>query len=128
MNETEKMIAALQKELKITRYCSLFVGILLFAVMVCSVYAVKEVSPAIRAMEEMKPAMEQLEQLDITMLNEKIGQLDMEGLNEMIQEVDAEQLSETLTNLNEAAALLKQVGEGLDAFSHSFSGLFGKGN
>lgn len=131
MNETDEMLKALRKELKFTRYCSLLVGTLLLFVIVGGVYAVNKMEPALAAIQKMQPAIEKIEQLDIEMLNEKIEQLDIEGLNKIVEDLDAAELSETLKNINDATALLKEVGDGFseftDSISNSFSGLFGKG-
>lgn len=131
MNETEEMMKALRKELKLTRYCSLLVGMLLLLVIVGGIYAVNKMEPALTAIQKMQPAIEKIEQLDIEMLNAKIEQLDIEGLNKIVEDLDAAELSETLKNINDATALLKEVGDGFSAFtdsiSNSFSGLFGNG-
>lgn len=131
MNETEEMLKALRKELKLTRYCSLLVGMLLLLVIVGGIYAVNRMEPALTAIQKMQPAIEKMEQLDIEVLNEKIEQLDIEGLNKIVEDLDAAELSETLKNINDATALLKEVGDGFsefsDSISNSFSGLFGKG-
>lgn len=131
MNETEEMLKALRKELKLTRYCSLLVGMLLLLVIVGGIYAVNRMEPALTAIQKMQPAIEKMEQLDIEVLNEKIEQLDIEGLNKIVEDLDAAELSEALKNINDATALLKEVGDGFsefsDSISNSFSGLFGKG-
>ena len=131
MNETEEMLRALRKELKITRYCSLIVGMLLLFVIVGGIYVVHKMEPALIAIEKMEPAIEKIEQLDITVLNEKMAQLDIEGLNKIVENLDAAELSETLKNINDAADLLKEAGDGIrefsDSITDSFSGLFGNG-
>ena len=131
MNETEEMLKALRKELKLTRYCSLLVGMLLLLVIVGGIYAVNRMEPALTAIQKMEPAIEKMEQLDIEVLNKKIEQLDIEGLNKIVEDLDAAELSEALKNINDATALLKEVGDGFsefsDSISNSFSGLFGKG-
>lgn len=128
----EELIKALRKELKINRYCSLLVATLLALVIVGGVYAVNKMSPALAAIQEMQPAIEKIEELDIEVLNEKIAQLDMEGLNQIVEDLDAQALSETLRNINEATALLKEIGEGLgdfsDSVSNSFNDFWGIGN
>lgn len=130
MNETEEMLKSLRKELKITRYCTLFTGVLLLAVLIGGIYIMNKIEPALVAVREMQPVMEQMEELDIGLLNEKIEQLDMEGLNEMVKDLDAAELSEALKNINDAAAMLKEAGESISEFSNSisgsFSGLFGR--
>lgn len=127
MNESEEMLKSLRKELKITRYCSLFTGVLLLAVLIGGVCLMNKIEPALTAVREIQPVMEQL---DIALLNEKIEQLDIEGLNEMIKDLDAAELSEALKNINDAAAMLKEAGESITEFSNSisgsFSGLFGR--
>lgn len=131
MNETEEMLKSLRKELKITRYCSLIVGMLLLLVIVGGIYVVNRMEPALTAIERMEPAIEKIEQLDIEVLNEKMAQLDIEGLNKIVENLDAAELSETLKNINDATALLKEAGEGIQEFSDSitdsFSGWFKKG-
>lgn len=130
MNQ-EELLNALKRELKVTRYCSLLVASLLVLVIAGGVYVVNKVTPTLTALQEMQPAIEKIEQLDIEALNEKIEQLDIEGLNKIIEDLDAEELSETLKNINDAAAMLKEAGEGFsefsDSISNSFSGLFGFG-
>lgn len=130
MSETEEMLKSLRKEMKITRYCTLFTGVLLLAVLISGVYIMNKIEPALTAVREMQPVMEKLEELDIGLLNEKIEQLDMEGLNKIVKDLDAAELSETLKNINDAAAMLKEAGESISEFSNSisgsFSGLFGR--
>ena len=131
MNQDE-LLNALKKELKVTRYISVIVATLLVFVIVCGIYIVNEISPALTALQEMQPAIEKIEQLDVEVLNEKIEELDIEGLNQVVKDLDAEALSETLKNMNDAVTLLKEAGEGFsefsDSVSNSFSGLFGIGN
>jgi len=132
MNETEKMLQALRRELKITRYCSLIVGMLLLLVITGGVYAMNKMEPALTAIEKMQPAIEKIEQLDIEVLNEKMEQLDIEGLNKIVENLDAAELSEMLKNINDATSLLKEAGDGIrefsDSITDSFSGWFGKGS
>ena len=127
----EEIIKSLQKELKITRYCSLMVAVLLLGVIGGGIYSVNKMAPALAAIEQMRPAIEKIEALDIEMLNQKIEQLDIEGLNKIVEDMDVEELSETLKNINDAAAMLKEMGEGFsdfsDSVSNSFSDLFGIG-
>lgn len=126
----EEVLNSLRKELKFTRYCSLFVAVLLVAVIIGGVYVVNIMSPALEALQQMQPAVEKMEQFDVEMLNQKIEELDIEGLNKIVEDLDAKELSEMLKNINEATAKLKEVGEGVSNFSesisNSFSGLFGK--
>ena len=128
MNENDEMLKALRKELKITRYCSLIVGLLLLFVIVGGIYVVNKMEPALTAIEQMRPAIEKMEQLDIDVLNEKMEQLDIEGLNKIVEDLDAEELSETLKNINDATAMLKEAGKNIgefsDSLSNSFSGFF----
>jgi len=128
----EEVLKSLRKELKFTRYCSLFVATLLIFVIVGGIYVVNKMTPALTAMQQMQPAIEKMEKLDIDMLNQKIEQLDIEGLNQIVEDLDAKELSETLKNINDAADMLKEAGEGFSEFSDSiadsFSGWFGIGN
>lgn len=127
----EEVLRELRRELKVTRYCSMIVATLLVFVIVGGIYAVNKIAPALTAVQEMQPVIEKIEQLDIEMLNQKIEQLDIEGLNKIVEDLDVEELSETLKNINDAAAMLKEVGEGLDSISDSVSNsvldLFGIG-
>lgn len=118
----EEMMETLRKELKFTRYCSIVVAILLVFVIAGGIYVSNKMAPALAAVEKMQPAIEKIEQLDIEMINEKIEQLDIEGLNKIVEDLDAEELSETLKNINDAASVLKEVGEGFSDFSDSVSG------
>lgn len=128
----EEVLNSLRKELKFTRYCSWVVATLLVFVIVGGVFVVNKMAPALTAIQQMQPAIEKMEQLDIEMLNQKIEQLDIEGLNQIVEDLDAKELSETLKNINDAATMLKEAGEGFsefsDAISDSFSGWFGIGN
>ena len=128
----EEVLNSLRKELKFTRCCSLVTAILLVVVIAGGVFIVNKMTPALTAMQQMQPAIEKMEQLDIEVLNQKIAQLDIEGLNQIVEDLDAKELSETLKNINDAAALLKEAGEGFSQFSDSitdsFSGWFGIGN
>ena len=125
----EEIIKSLQKELKITRYCSLLVAVLLLFVIAGGFYVGNKMTPALTAVQKMQPAIEKIEDLDIEMLNQKIEQLDIEGLNKIVEDLDAEELSETLRNINDAAAKLKEIQKGFgdfsDSVSNSFSDLFG---
>ncbi|MBQ8278299.1 MAG: hypothetical protein IJZ23_00480 [Roseburia sp.] len=120
----EEILNSLRKELKITRYCSILVATLLVFVIVGGIYVVNKMTPALTAVQQMQPAIEKIEQLDIEMLNQKIEQLDIEGLNKIVEDLDAEELSETLKNINDATALLREIGEGLGDFSDSVSNSF----
>lgn len=125
----EEMMQSLQKELKITRYCSLIAAGLLICVLAGGVYLANCMSPITKAVQEMQPIMEELGKIDVDLLNEKIAQLDMEGLNKAIEGLDTEELSKLLQNINEAAEMLEKVGDGFQSFSDSvsdsFSNLFG---
>ena len=127
----EDDLAVLRKELKITRYCSLLVAMLLVIVIIGGVFLAKQMAPALTAIQEMQPAIQKMEQIDVEMLNAKIEQLDIEGLNKAIEGLDVEELSKSLKNINEAIDRLKEAGESFEAFSelfsNSFSGLFGIG-
>lgn len=120
----EEILNSLRKELKITRYCSILVATLLVFVIVGGIYVVNKMTPALTAVQQMQPVIEKIEQLDIEMLNQKIEQLDIEGLNKIVEDLDAEELSETLKNINDATALLREIGEGLGDFSDSVSNSF----
>ena len=120
----DEMIKALRKELKFTRYCSLFVATLLLFVIVGGIYTVNKITPALIAVEKMQPAIAKIEQLDIEVLNEKIEQLDIEGLNAIVEDLDVEALSEVLRNINEATAYIKEIGEGFSNFSDSVTDSF----
>jgi len=120
----EEIVKRLQKELKITRYCSLLVAVLLALVIAGGFYAVNKMTPAFNAIQEMQPAIKNMENLDIELLNEKIEQLDIEGLNKIVEDLDVEELSETLRNINDAAAKLREIQEGFDNFSDSVSDSF----
>jgi len=120
----EEILNSLRKELKVTRYCSLFVAALLVFVIVGGIYVVNKITPALTAMQQMQPAIEKMEQLDVEVLNQKIAQLDIERLNQIVEDLDAKELSETLKNINDATALLKEAGEGFSEFSDSLTGSF----
>lgn len=128
----EELINSLRKELKVTRYCSLFVAVLLVVVIIGGVSVVNMLRPAIEAVQEMQPVMAQMAELDVDMLNEKIAQLDIEGLNQAIAGLDMEEVSKALANINDAVEKLQKIGEGFSDFSssvnQSISGLFGNKN
>ena len=132
MTEQEEMLNSLRKELKVTRYCSLFVAVLLIIVIVGGVSVMNMLRPAVEAVQEMQPVMEQMAELDVDMLNEKIAQLDIEGLNQAISELDMEEVTKALTNMNDAVEKLQEIGEGFSNFSssvnQSISGWFGNKN
>ena len=132
MTEEENVLNSLRKELKVTRYCSLFVAVLLIIVIIGGVSVMNMLRPAITAVQEMQPVMEQMAELDVDMLNEKIVQLDIEGLNQAISELDMEEVTKALTNMNDAVEKLQEIGEGFSKFSssvnQSISGLFGNKN
>ncbi len=131
MNQ-EEVVNALRKELKVTRYCTLFIALLLVLVIIGGVAVVNMFSPAITAVQEIQPVMEKMTDLDVEMLNEKIAQLDIDGLNEAIAGLDTEEISIALANINDAVEKLQEIGEGISDFSNSvnqsFSGLFGNLN
>ena len=132
----EETLRSLQKELRFTRYCCIFVIALLVVLIVGGILLVNKMTPVLTSIEQMQPAIEKMEQLDIDMLNQKIAQLDIdllnqkieqldiEGLNQIVEDLDAKELSETLENINDATALLKEAGEGISDFSDSLSGSF----
>ena len=120
----DEMIKALRKELKFTRYCSLFVATLLVFVIVGGIYAVNKMTPALTAVQQMQPAIAKIEELDIDVLNEKIEQIDIEGLNRIVDDLDVEALSEVLRNINEATAAIEELKEGFGDFSDSVSNSF----
>ena len=132
MTEQEEMMKALRKELKVTRYCSLLLAVLLVIVIAGGVFMMNMFAPAVTAMQEMQPVMQQMANLDVDMLNEKIEQLDIEGLNEAIDGLDTEEMSKALANMNAAVEKLQEIGEGWSNFSssvnQSISGLFGNTN
>jgi len=55
MTEQEEMLNSLRKELKVTRYCSLFVAVLLIIVIVGGVSVMNMLRPAVEAVQEMQP-------------------------------------------------------------------------
>lgn len=132
MQDQEEMMNSLRKELKLTRYCSLFVAVLLVVVIIGGVSIVNILRPAVTAVQEMQPVMEEMAQLDVAMLNEKIAQLDIDGLNQAIAGLDTEEMSEALANINDAVEKLQALGEGFQNFSgsmnQSISSLFGGSN
>ncbi len=132
MQSQEEMMNSLRKELKVTRYCSLLVAVLLVVVIIGGVSVVNMLHPAILAVQEMQPVMEQMAELDVEMLNAKIEQLDIEGLNQAIAGLDTEEMSRALANINDAVEKLQEIGEGWNNFSssvnQSISGLFGNNN
>lgn len=123
LSQTEVM-KALRKELKFTRFCSLFVATLLVFVIVGGIFAVNKITPALAAVEKMQPAITKIEQLDIEVLNEKIEQLDIEGLNKIVEDLDVEALSEVLRNINEATMAIEELKEGFGNFSDSMTDSF----
>lgn len=128
----EDVLNSLRKELKVTRICSIVVAVLLFCVIAGGVYIVNMVTPMVTAIQEMKPAIQKMEQIDVEMLNEKIAQLDIEGLNQLIQGMDAEEMMEALENINDIIEDLEEIQAGFQSFSDSisdsFTGWFGLGN
>lgn len=131
MNQ-EEVMKALRKELKITRYCTIFTALLLAIVIIGGISVVNTFSPVIEAVQEIQPVMEKMSELDVEMLNEKIAQLDIEGINEAIAGLDTEELTEALININDAVETLQEIGEKFGNFSNSvnssLSGLFGNMN
>ena len=136
----DEMMKALQKELRITRYCSLFVSVLLLLTIAGGIYTVNKMQPALEAVQNIRPTIQKIEdldvkalnqkieQLDIEVLNQKIEQLDIDGLNQIVEDLDVEELSETLKNINDAADKIREIQSGFsgvsDSFSDAFSGWF----
>ena len=120
----DEMLKELRKELKFTRFCSLFLATLLVFVIVGGIYIVNKITPALDAVEKMQPAIAKIEQLDIEVLNEKMEQLDIEGLNKIVEELDAAALSEVLRNINEAITALEELKDGFSDFSDSMTDSF----
>lgn len=156
-DETKQMeaIEKLRKELQITRIFSVIVVVLLGAVITGGIFFMNMMRPMVTAMQEMQPAIQKMEQIDVEVLNEKfaqldvealnekIAQLDIEGMNELIHgmdellaDVDAEQMQETLDGVNAALNNMLKIQNTLEAladslknsFTSSFSGLFGNGS
>lgn len=127
----EEVMNTLRRELKITRYCSVFVAVLLVCVIAGGIYMANKIAPAAAALQEMQQTVEKLEELDVEMLNEKISQLDMEQLNQAIEGLDTEALSKALRSMNEAVEKLQKFGESFGSFSdsvgNSVSDFFGNG-
>ena len=132
MQEQDELIKSLRKELKVTRYCSIFVAVLLLIVIIGGVSVINMFRPAIAAIQEMQPIMAQMAELDVEMLNEKIAQLDIEGLNQAIAGLDTAEMSKALANINDAVEKLQEMGDSWSKFSssvnQSISGLFGNKN
>lgn len=130
-SSNEAAFDSLQKELRITRICSMVVAGLLVAVIAGGIYLANLIVPMVTAIQEMQPAIAKLETIDMDLINEKISQLDIEGLNEMIQTLDGDEVSEALEHFNRALEKLEKVQSDLESFSssvsNSLSGLFGIG-
>ena len=112
----EQIIAKLRKELLWTRIFSIITSVL----MVCILIGGIVISNQLREYEaQIKPAVEQLEQLDVNAFNEALNQMsivvasvDWVMLNDSIASVDWEKVSKQLESLDVDA--LNAAIEGLD--------------
>lgn len=119
----------LRKELQLTRIFCIIVAVLLGVVITGGILLMNMMKPVVSAINEMQPAIQKMEQIDVEMLNEKLAQLDVEVLNEKIEQLDIESLNATLNSIQKAQNTLEALTESVkNSFSSSFSGLFGLGN
>ena len=131
----------LVRELRITRICCVVTSLLTVCLLVGGVLIFGRLQPVFEFMEEAKPVMAQIEELDVEEFNttlkqvnttldnvdwnqvtDSLGQLNVEAVNNAIEGLDVEEFSKAIENLNKAAATIESLGERLN----SFTALFGR--
>ncbi|MCM1044268.1 MAG: hypothetical protein NC417_02050 [Candidatus Gastranaerophilales bacterium] len=131
----------IKKELRLTRFFCIVSSLLTLCLLaVIGLLAVK-LQPIYLFIEEAKPALQQVKELDIGTMNrllqdmettvgqvdwnelaDSLEQLDIEEINQSLQSLDMEELSAALEHINKAADTMESLSE---KFS-SFSSLFGR--
>ena len=109
-NDTsESNMKQLKKELRLTRVFCAISSLLTLCLLVGGILLFCRLQPVVVFLQDAKPVMEQLSQLDV------------EAVNTALEGLDTETLSEAASNMNKAAETLETWGEKLSSFSDFFS-------
>ena len=131
-NDMDKLL----KELRLTRIVSIISSLLALSLLILGGYFAHVIAGTFR---EAEPVMEKIAEVDVESLNATleninetleavdleplvlaIEELDVEGLNAAIDSLDMEELSEALRNLNDAADIMKNIGQALSSLTSIF--------
>ena len=131
----------IKKELRLTRLFCIISSLLTVCLLAAIVFLIISLRPILSFVEDTKPALEHMSELDIDALNgtleqvdialgqvdweevsDSLKQLDVEAINEAIRNLDTGELSTALENLNQVVAALEAFGEKVG----SLSSLFGR--
>ena len=132
-NDMDKLF----RELRLTRIVSIISSLLALSLLIMGGYFAHTIKGTLR---EAEPAMEKIAEVDVESLNatlehinetleavdlepimQAIEELDVEGLNTAIDSLDMEELSKALRNLNDAADIMKKIGETLSPLTSIFN-------
>jgi predicted PurR-regulated permease PerM len=137
--EAEFGIAGLKRELKLTRICCMFSGVLTLILLVAVVMLFTKLQPIYDFINTSKPAIEKLSELDIDTFNstmktlsstlgevdwvrlsDSLDELDVEAVNELLDNFDADEFSRTLDNLNSAIETISSLHQKLSSITSVF--------
>jgi len=137
MQDSAQILKQLRKELRVTRVFCVLSSILTIFLLVGGLLVVakaqdyaEKVNPVIKELskldvEEFNDTVENvnttISSVDWELVSAKIDEIDVEALNKAVEDLDTEELSETLTNLNDAVAVLKSVGEKIQFITDWFN-------
>ena len=130
-------MSKLFRELRLTRIVSIISSLLALSLLILGGYFAYTVKDALK---EAEPVMEKIAEMDVESLNatlehinetletvdlepivQAIEELDVEGLNSAIDSLDMVELSKALRNLNDAADIMKKIGESLSPLTSIFN-------
>lgn len=131
----------IKKELRLTRFFCIVSSLLTLCLLAAIGLLALKLRPVYLFIEEAKPALQQVSELDIDTMNrvlqdveiavgqvdwnelaDSLEQLNIEEINKSLQSLDMEEFSAALEHINKAADTL----EGLSEKFSSFSSLFGR--
>lgn len=98
----------LSRELRATRILCVISSLLTGALLAGGIFCYGQIKPIFQLLEDTRPVVEELAELDIS------------AINEMVRELDMEELSEAVKNLNNTVETLEGFGKKIS----SFTGLF----
>ena len=119
----------LAKELRATRIFCIISSLLTVCLLAGGFFVWNKVQPVISVLQEAKPVMEQLSELDVEEMNrtleqvnvtlesvdwqqvsEALGELDVDAINEAVEGLDTEELTKAVENLNKVVSVLEKWG------------------
>jgi len=125
----EVVMEKLTKELRITRIFCILSSLLTVCLLAGGFLVWNQVQPVISVLQEAKPVMEQLSELDVEEMNrtleqvnvtmesvdwqqvsEALGELDVNAINEAVEGLDTQELTKAVENLNKVVSVLEKWG------------------